>query len=384
MNSKPIKWTQYAPVAAGSSAISIQNQHDIRQINRAKEVLHQESEAIVSLCDSINSSFLDAVDRLLNLRGSVIVTGIGKAGLIGQKIAATLASTGTPSHFLHPSEAIHGDLGRVQPGDVVLVLSNSGETEEVVRLLPTLKATASSLIAITSKAHSELARSADIVLLLPPIHEACSHNLAPTTSTTLMLAMGDALALVVSDERGFAARDFARLHPGGSLGRKLKLVDEVMRPLSECRIATTSCSIREVLVQVTKPGRRSGAVMLVDAKEKLVGIFTDSDLARLLEKRRDEALDECIEEYMSRRFTAVHSGANLTDAIALLAHRKVSELPVILEDDRPIGMIDITDILTLMDQQALLNRATAINNGDIHHDSDEESPSFPSTIRLFS
>ncbi len=199
-----------------------------------------------------------------------------------------------------------------------------------------------------------------------------------------MLALGDALAVVVSDERGFAARDFAKLHPGGSLGRKLKLVDEVMRPLSECRIAKSDCSIREVLVQVTKPGRRSGAVMLVDSQERLVGIFTDSDLARLLEKRQDEALDGCIATYMSKRFTAVHRGANLADAISLLAHRKVSELPVVTEDDIPVGMIDITDIVTLMECSSLASETGSQIQGTEQLESERDSYNYPATIRLFS
>ena len=217
----------------------------------------------------------------------MIVSGIGKAGLIGQKIMATLASTGTPSHFLHPAEAVHGDLGRVHADDVVLVLSQSGETEEIVRLLPPLAELGVPIIAITGRADSTLGRAARVVIDLGPVEEACPLGLAPSSSTTAMLAVGDALALVVSRMRGFAREDFARFHPAGNLGLKLSKVEQHMRPLEQCRVAPEGQTVREVLVRVSVPGRRTGATMLVDAEGKLSGIFTDSDLARLFEQRRD-------------------------------------------------------------------------------------------------
>jgi len=364
----------------GASATSKRN-----RLSRGVEILQQAASSISSLAESIDEDFLVAVDKLLVMRGSLIVCGIGKAGLIGKKLAATFASTGTRAHFLHPSEAVHGDLGRVGPTDVVLMLSNSGSTEEIVRILPFMARKAAGVIAITSGANSPLARSADITLVLPPCKEACQHNLAPSTSTTAMLAMGDALALVVSEARGFGMEDFAELHPGGSLGRKLAIVDEIMRPASDCRIASTNATIRQMLVDVSRPGRRTGAVMLINAEGALQGIFTDSDLARLLEQRRDSDLDRCIVELMTETFSAIEVGARLSDAVDVMIQRKISELPVVNAEDKPVGMIDITDVLGLEHSESLEARGSA-------HSSQPESlgemnlnrwDNGPTTLRLF-
>jgi arabinose-5-phosphate isomerase len=297
----------------------------------------------------LGEDFLRAVAMLLDLRGNLLVTGIGKAGLIGQKLAATFASTGTPAHFIHPAEAVHGDLGRFQAQDLVIMLSNSGETEEVTRLLASLRQQVAGILAITARPESTLGKAADVVLRIPYTEEACSHNLAPTSSTAAMLAIGDALAIVVSDERGFAASDFARYHPGGSLGMKLQAVEEVMRPVDDCRIARATASIREVFVTVAKPGRRTGAVMLVDDDGKLVGMFTDSDLAKLLERREESALDQPIAAFMKRKFLAIAHHSRLHQALAILAERKISELPVVDEENRPVGLIDITDVVASLD-----------------------------------
>ena len=318
-----------------------------KRLSRGIEILQQAAQSVRSIAESLDEDFLVAVDKLVAMRGNLIVCGIGKAGLIGRKLAATFASTGTRAHFLHPAEAVHGDLGRLGPTDIVLMLSNSGATEEIVRLLPFMVRRAAGLIAITSGANSPLARAADIVLILPPCREACQHNLAPSTSTTAMLALGDALALVVSEAKNFCVQDFAELHPGGSLGRKLAIVDDVMRPVLDCRLASTQTTIRRMLVEVSRPGRRTGAVMLVNADGKLQGIFTDSDLARLLEQRRDDDLDRVIADLMTRSFSAVRSGARFTDAVDLMVQHKISELPVVDAEDKPLGMIDITDVLGL-------------------------------------
>ncbi len=318
-----------------------------KRLSRGIEILQQAAQSVRSIAESLDEDFLVAVDKLVAMRGSLIVCGIGKAGLIGRKLAATFASTGTRAHFLHPAEAVHGDLGRLGPTDIVLMLSNSGATEEIVRLLPFMVRRAAGLIAITSGANSPLARAADIVLILPPCREACQHNLAPSTSTTAMLALGDALALVVSEAKNFCVQDFAELHPGGSLGRKLAIVDDVMRPVLDCRLASTQTTIRRMLVEVSRPGRRTGAVMLVNTDGKLQGIFTDSDLARLLEQRRDDDLDKVIADLMTRSFSAVRSGARFTDAVDLMVLHKISELPVVDAEDKPLGMIDITDVLGL-------------------------------------
>lgn len=352
-----------------------------RRLARGADILTQAANSIQALAESIDEDFLVAVDKLLAMQGCLIVCGIGKAGLIGKKLAATFASTGTRAHFLHPSEAVHGDLGCVGPLDVVLILSNSGATEEIVRILPFMIRKSAGVIAITSGANSPLARQADIALILPPCREACLHNLAPSTSTTAMMAIGDALALVVSEARGFGVEEFAELHPGGSLGKRLATVDEVMRSIHECRIASSKVSIRAMLVDAAKPGRRSGATMLVDDQQRLEGIFTDSDLARLLEQRRDCDLDTCISDLMTKSFSAIQSGARLADAIDIMVQRKISELPVVNTEDRPVGLIDITDVLGL--DHELANEANGRHANDLNPSMKNDWPSGPSSLRLF-
>jgi arabinose-5-phosphate isomerase len=322
------------------------------QLSFAREVMQTESRTIAQVARRLDEEFCRAADCLFNCRGSAIVTGIGKAGLIGQKIMATLASTGTRSHFLHPAEAVHGDLGRVHGDDVVLVLSQSGETDEIVRLLPPLAETCVPIIAITSRATSTLARAAAVVIDLGPVEEACPLGLAPSSSTAAMLAVGDALALVVSRMRGFAREDFARFHPAGNLGLKLSKVDQHMRPLEQCRVAPQEETVRQVLVRVSVPGRRTGATMLVDSSGHLAGIFTDSDLARLFEHRRDNALDAPIHSVMTVDPLQVIHGSLMSDAVALMAQRKISELPVVDGDGRPVGLIDVTDVVGLFPQKA--------------------------------
>jgi arabinose-5-phosphate isomerase len=322
---------------------------DHRRLERARRVFQAEASAIQLLEAIVDEAFSRAVDLILTMRGRLLVTGIGKAGLIGQKIAATFSSTGTPAHFVHPAEAVHGDLGKFHADDVVLVLSNSGETEEVVRLLPILRENASVVLAITANGESTLAKASAAVLSIPKTPEACSHGLAPSSSTAAMLAMGDALAIVVADERGFEAEHFARFHPGGSLGIKLRFVDEVMRPVAECRISRDDATIREVIVKVARPGRRTGAVMLTDEAGTLVGLFTDSDLAKLLERRDDTVLDQPIALFMKKQFLSVASGSRLPHALGIIAERKISELPVVDGDYRPIGLIDITDVVAWLD-----------------------------------
>ncbi|MCA9142946.1 MAG: KpsF/GutQ family sugar-phosphate isomerase [Planctomycetaceae bacterium] len=315
------------------------------QLRFGREVIRQEGDALVSLASGLHDEFCDAIDLLFACQGSVIVTGMGKAGLIGQKITATLASTGTNAHFLHPAEAIHGDLGRIHQDDIVLALSFSGETEEVVRLLPSLADLQTQLVAMTGASDSSLAQAANVVLDLGPIREACPHGLAPSTSTTAMMALGDALALVLSRMRQFGPEDFARFHPGGSLGRKLAKVEDVMRPLAECRVASESHSIRDVFVMASRPGRRTGAIILTDQSGRLTGIFTDSDLAKLLETKRDHALDGPIAALMTKHPTTVVVGTRMRRAIEILGERKISELPVVNDQGKPVGLIDITDVV---------------------------------------
>jgi arabinose-5-phosphate isomerase len=317
------------------------------QLRLAREIVRSEGQTLLALADRLGEEFCQAAGLLAATRGSVIVSGMGKAGLVGQKIAATLASTGTRSHFLHPSEAIHGDLGRLHSEDVALVLSFSGQTEEVVRILPAVRDLKVSIVAITGRPDSPLGKQAMVTLDLGPIRESCPLGLAPTASTTAMLALGDALALVVSQMRGFSSADFARYHPGGSLGRKLSHVDEAMRPLAQCRVAIETQTLRETLVGQSRPGRRTGAVMVVDAAGRLAGIFTDSDLARLLEANRDAAIDGPLADVMTRSPATAVMGDSLQAACDVLSRRKISELPVVDQEGKPVGLIDITDVVGL-------------------------------------
>lgn len=327
------------------------------QLRYAREVIELEAQAMELVAARLDTEFCRAADLLYLCGGSVIVSGIGKAGLIGQKLTATLSSTGTRAHFLHPAEAIHGDFGRIHRDDTMLILSQSGETEEITRLLPTIAEFGVPIIAMTARRGSTLGKAAAITLELGPLKEACALGLAPTASTAAMLALGDALALVVSRMRSFDRDDFARFHPGGALGRKLAKVEEAMRPLAECRVARCSQTIREIFAMAPLPRRRTGAIMIVDPNGILRGIFTDSDLARLFEARRDQLLDEPIRAAMTKRPRTVPAGAMLTDALEILAERKISELPVVDDAGRPAGLIDITDVFSLFPERT---RATTV------------------------
>lgn len=320
----------------------------VEQLREARSIVAHEGQALVDLSRRLDTTFCDAIERIVRCRGCVVVTGVGKAGLVGQKIAATMSSTGTRAFFLHPTEAFHGDLGSLGTDDVMLFLSHSGESEEVCRLLPWVRSVGLPMIAITGESQSTLGRAADVTIALGRLLEAGLHGLPPTTSTTAMLAIGDALALVAAETRGFTPQQFGRLHPGGSLGRRLTPVKEVMRRGEEMRVAVQSSSVREVLTGLRRPGRRTGAVILVDDDGRLSGLFTDSDLARLLEQRRDEQLDRPIIEVMTARPITIHEDAILEEAVGLLSARRLSELPVVDADDRPVGLLDITDVIGLI------------------------------------
>ena len=304
-------------------------------LEHGQEIIRHEADALLRLANRLDQSFCGCVDLISACRGSVIVSGMGKAGLIGQKIAATLASTGTRSHFLHPAEAVHGDLGRIHGDDVVLILSHSGQTEEVVRVLPSLYEFHVPIIAITGQpTRVSWGKSRRKCSIWAASKRPASMGLAPSTSTTAMLALGDALALATSRVRGFTAEGFARFHPGGSLGRHLAQVQDVMRPLDRCRVASQSQTVREVLVQVGRPGRRTGAVMLTGQDGQLTGIFTDSDLAKLFESRRDDEMDRPICRVMSPAPATIPCGAMMNQAIDIFARKKISELPVV-DDQTP-------------------------------------------------
>lgn len=313
----------------------------------ARSVLAVEAQALERVRLRLDTAIARAASTIYRGSGSTIVTGMGKAGLVGQKLAATLASTGTSAFTLHPAEAVHGDLGRVRAGDVVIALSQSGETEEVLRLIPALKRLGAILIAITEKPTSSLGRRADICVALGPIEEACPLGLAPSASTTAMMAVGDALALLVSRMRDFRAEDFALNHPAGSLGRKLARVEDVMRTGRHLRTAGPDQTVREVLVTLGGARRRSGAILITDADGRLVGIFTDSDLARLFETRREAMLDRPIGEVMTARPVRVQVGATVGEAVEALKSRKLSELPVVDHGGFLVGLVDVTDLIGL-------------------------------------
>ena len=308
------------------------------------EVLRSESRTLAELADRLDARFDEAVRALLECRGHIVVSGMGKAGLIGRKMVATFVSTGTPALFLHPAEAVHGDLGGVRPDDLVLFLSHSGETAEVLQILPSLERLGVSMLAIT-RSGSRLAKAADLLLPLDTSEEADPLALAPSNSTTAMLALGDALAFCAARRRGFREEDFARFHPGGALGRKLRSVREVMRPLSECRVASVDQTVRDVFVESRIPGRRSGAILLVDTEGRLAGIFTDSDLAKLFERKNDAPLDRPIAEIMTVSPKTVPLETRWEAAMTILAAHKISELPVLDAHRRPVGLLDITDLL---------------------------------------
>jgi arabinose-5-phosphate isomerase len=317
-------------------------------LREARTVLEDEAAGLAKVADRLDDDFCKAVDLLCHCQGSVVVTGMGKAGLIGRKVAATLSSTGTRAHFLHPAEAAHGDLGCLAAADVLLVLSNSGETEEVCRILPSIGRFGIPIIAITADRSSTLGSAAAATIELGPLREAGPHALAPSTSTTAMLAVGDALALVAGRRRGFTPQQFALFHAGGSLGARFKTVGQLMRQGDALRIAADSKTIREVFTELCRPGRRTGAVMLVDGAGRLSGLFTDSDLAKLLERRADDKLDRPIAESMACHPMTIGPASLLADAIEILSRNRISELPVVDEAERPIGIIDITDVVGIV------------------------------------
>ena len=318
-------------------------------VQNFQRILAEEAHAILRISSLIPTQDLEkSILAVLKCEGHVCVTGLGKAGLIGSKIAATLASTGTPSYFLHPSEALHGDLGRLKRNDIIVALSASGETLETVQVARIGARQGHSVLAVTCRRESSLGQIASCILPLDGITESGALGLAPTSSTTCMLAVGDALALVISEVRGFTASDFAKLHPGGTLGLKLSTVDEVMRPLQHCRLASIGLTVRDVLIASRKPGRRTGAIMLVDQAGCLRGIFTDSDLAKLIEQRREDCLDDPMAHVMTCEPKHVLSGERLVDAVQTLTEFRLSELPVVNRNLQPIGMLDITDVLPLV------------------------------------
>ena len=312
-------------------------------IQRAKEVLRIEAEAIRQLIPRIGRTFNAAVTLLVHCKGRVIVTGMGKAGLIGQKLSATLASTGTPSYWVHPAEAIHGDMGRVTRDDAIIALSNSGETEELTRLLPVIKRIGARLIALTGNLRSTLAKHSDVTLDVSVTREACTMNLAPTSSTTAMLAMGDALAVVVAERKRFKEHDFALLHPGGQLGRRLLLrVADLMRTGAANPIVKESARVKDVLLAITKA--RAGCASIVNARRQLIGIFTDGDLRRHLDATVD-LVQRPVRQVMTRHPKTVGADQLAAEALRVMREHKIDELVVGDAHRRPVGLLDVQDLL---------------------------------------
>ena len=309
----------------------------------AKKVLTIERDALTGLIKKLDENFEKAVNAAYRIKGKVIVTGMGKPGFIAQKISATLSSTGTPSLYLHPAEGLHGDLGRVTKDDLVLALSNSGETEEIIKILPIVKKIGAKLIAMTGNPKSTLAGIADYTIDVSVKREACPLGLAPTTSTTAMLAMGDALAVALLEKKGFKEKDFAFYHPGGILGKRLILkVSDIMRKGSENPIVRDSTPVKKVLVIITKS--RAGSASVVDKNGRLVGIFTDGDLRRNLETEPD-LINKKVSSVMTKGPTTIKAYRLAAEAFDILRSKKIDELPVVNDKHRPIGLLDVQDLL---------------------------------------
>lgn len=311
-------------------------------IKRGKEVLRLEAKAITSLIPRLDRCFVKAVDVILKCKGRVVVTGMGKPGIIAKKIAATLASTGTPALSLHPAEAVHGDLGMVTKDDIVIAISNSGETEEIARLIPVIRKIGARLISFTGDINSTLAKNSDIVLDIGVKREACPLGLAPTASTAASLAMGDALALALLEERNFKVEDYALFHPGGSLGRKFLRVEDLMRRGESNPVISEKAKVKDVLLIITRA--RAGAASIIGKGGKLVGIFTDGDLRRHLEKGQD-FLEHEVRLVMTKNPKTINADRLASEALRILREKKIDELPVVDEKNRPVGMLDVQDLL---------------------------------------
>ncbi len=315
----------------------------------AERVLRAEAQAVLNVVDQLDEQFEQAVSLLRQTRGNVICSGMGKSGLIAQKLSATLASTGTPSHFLHPAEAMHGDLGRIRQDDLLLMLSYSGEGEEVVALGALVQQDGVPVIAITSHADSHLGRIARICLPVGDVTEACPYNLAPTASTTAMLALGDALALAVADARSFSADDFAKRHPGGLLGRRMMKITDVLRLRAgeNLPLIDPAWSVQRVIEHTSTGGRRPGAVLMVDDDGRLAGIFTDADMVKLLVRQGPEALNQPIGQVMTPDPRRLDDSARVSDAVQMAREYRIDEIPVVDAQGRPVGLVDVQDLVAL-------------------------------------
>jgi arabinose-5-phosphate isomerase len=314
----------------------------------ARRVIESESEAIKGLVKVIDEDFARAAEMIYECTGSCIVSGIGKAGIIARKISATLASTGTPSHFLHPAEAVHGDLGRLRKEDIVIVLSYGGETDEVTRLINLVKQIEIPLISITGEKDTTLSKHSDVVLSMGKLSEACPLGVAPSVSTTCMLALGDALALTVMKARNFSVEDYVRFHPGGSLGAKLMTVEQsMMFRLGEKLPTAGATDTIGAILKNTSDVKRHGAVMVVDGRGKLTGIITDGDIRRLMTKEGPAGFEKKAGDVMTKNCKRIRLDALAAEATAIFHKYRIDELPVVDAGDKPVGLIDVQDIVTI-------------------------------------
>jgi arabinose-5-phosphate isomerase len=314
-------------------------------IKRAKQVLQIEAKAIEQLLGRINEEFVQAVELILACEGKVVVTGVGKSGIIGQKIASTLASTGTPAFFLHPTEGIHGDLGMLEKKDIVVAISNSGETDELSQILPLIKRYGNKLIAMTGKAKSTLARAGDVVLDVSVAEEACPLGLAPTASTTATLAMGDALAVALLEKRGFNKEDFAIRHPGGKLGKRLLLkVCDLMHVGDELPMVYEETLMKGALVEITS--KRLGVTGVINKQKELVGVITDGDLRRALERHTD-LLERTAGEVMTKNPKSIEADTLAAQAVQQMEEHSITSLFVFdkAAERTPRGIIHLHDLL---------------------------------------
>ena len=308
----------------------------------AKNALQIEADAVLKLKEELDGSFKKAMELIIDAEGRVVFTGVGKTGLVAKKLAATFSSTGTSAFFVHAGEGLHGDLGMIRAGDVVIAVSNSGETDEVISLLPSLRRIGVTLIALTGSSDSTLAEHADLVLEADVITEACPHNLAPTASTTAALALGDALAIALSSYYGFTPEDFALYHPGGSLGRKLLTkVKDVIKIREQNPVVNIETTVREALFKMTKS--RMGSTSIVDQDGKLRGIITDGDIRRLLEKSAD-FIDRPVKDYMTVDPISIAPDRLAAEALQIMESKEINDLPVV-ENEKPVAMLNFQDLL---------------------------------------
>ncbi|MDD4052730.1 MAG: KpsF/GutQ family sugar-phosphate isomerase [candidate division Zixibacteria bacterium] len=313
-------------------------------LESARDVIKKEAEAVAGLLDRLDENFEKAVRAILTTSGRVIVTGIGKSGLVGRKIAATFASTGTPSLFLHPTEAFHGDLGIVTENDIVLAISKSGDTSELHQLIPAFKRLGLQIILLTGEIDSPLAERSDIVIDCSVKAEACPNNLVPTSSSTAALVMGDALAVALLRMRGFSTEDFAKLHPGGALGRRLLVrVSDVMHTGDKVPIVSESTTVLDTLITMSRG--RLGTAVVVDGSGRMLGVFTDGDLRRLSE-RGEQFYERRIGDVMTRNARTINPDAILDEVLALCEKYKITVLVAVDKDHRPVGIIHLHDVLT--------------------------------------